>query len=110
MDIDVQVRGVQGIKNSRGSVIGYLCSGSTEDLYDEIDFVGFTVDTVTGKSILRDVRSGDHPTVTVTWHYVVYGCPDWCGYEDLHDEELRDKLRKARVARWRRAVHKAGLS
>lgn len=91
--MNVRVSTGQAITDTTGSVIGYLCEG-----WNAGDFVGFTVDTVTGELVLDSVRSGDHPTVTVTGRHVLFGCEDWCGsYEDLHDEARRTELREAYV-------------
>jgi hypothetical protein len=51
---------------------------------------------------IRDaIDAGERPNVTITDsdEYVLLGCQVWCMYEDLHDEERRERLRDAAISR-----------
>lgn len=55
--------------------------------------VTFAADHLTAATILEALRAGETPTVDVPY-WAVLGCPEWCGNEDLHDEERIERARE----------------
>jgi hypothetical protein len=52
--------------------------------------VTFAADHRTAAAILEALRAGETPVADVpSWAVVALGCPDWCGYEDVHVAEQR---------------------
>ena len=41
--------------------------------------------------ILEALRAGETPTVDVPY-WAILGCPEWCGYEDVHDQERIERV------------------
>jgi hypothetical protein len=53
--------------------------------------VTFAADHLSAAVILEGLRAGETPVADVPW-WAILGCPEWCGYEDLHDEEKRARV------------------
>jgi hypothetical protein len=53
--------------------------------------VTFYVGHRTAAAILEALRAGETPVADVPY-WAILGCPEWCGYEDLHDAEKRARV------------------
>ena len=58
------------------------------------DWWAFAVEKDAAESILDALAVGESPEVQVPRgpFRVPLGCPEWCGYDDIHDEERWDRL------------------
>jgi hypothetical protein len=53
--------------------------------------VTFAADPRSAAVILEALRAGETPVADVPY-WAILGCPDWCGYEDIHDQEKIDRV------------------
>jgi len=55
------------------------------------DTVWFYVGQRAAAGILEALRAGETPVADVPY-WAILGCPEWCMYDDLHDEEKRARV------------------